>query len=576
MMMQRKKRMACMFIVIFGMITLCMSFAEDVYAESEPKVLVIYSSKEKEIDENQRTLDMLLGHFTTDITFKHSEEVQEKDLKNVTHLFYYGQIAEKLPPTFVELFDQYTGYFVALGYNSEQLGDKFSFIEPQHEVVVDQIVMTNNKEKSIAIAGENSVDINVVDGEVLISGREKGTNREVPIGVKKGKNIYITFDNIAVPKSYIIGEVFYEVFQKEHTSNNLGFIRLEDIHPLVNPQHVQDITDRLYEKNIPFMMAVIPVYTNPDTGKKHHFSDSPKLLKVLKEAQKKGGSIVLHGYTHQFRDSETGEGFEFWDVEHNTPIYAEAHKHFELKEEADFQSASDYEAYMNKLIKFESDYIHSKITKGVQELTNLGLYPLAFEAPHYTMSQNGYRLLSEHFSTYVGQVQLSDQDWEIMSTTPYVSKPTFLHGMELIPETLGYVRPDDQDAVKNIMKKSQEIQSFEDGLLGVFYHPYLGISRFEELLGELEKLPNVSWIDLKQMDTWVKVDNVFIHSKDGEVVTEISRSGLLLSSIDYPMYHLQRFIDVVVWGIAVVGTIAVLIFIGFTLYQSTRRMKIEG
>ena len=25
-------------------------------------------------------------------------------------------------------------------------------------------------------------------------------------------------------------------------------------------------------------------------------------------------AIIMHGYTHQFYDSETGEGFEFWDV----------------------------------------------------------------------------------------------------------------------------------------------------------------------------------------------------------------------------------------------------------------------
>ena len=30
--------------------------------------------------------------------------------------------------------------------------------------------------------------------------------------------------------------------------------------------------------------------------------------------QDDGAAIIMHGYTHQFYDSETGEGFEFWDV----------------------------------------------------------------------------------------------------------------------------------------------------------------------------------------------------------------------------------------------------------------------
>ena len=33
------------------------------------------------------------------------------------------------------------------------------------------------------------------------------------------------------------------------------------------------------------MLAVIPVYTNPETGKQYHFGDSPKLLKVLKRCR---------------------------------------------------------------------------------------------------------------------------------------------------------------------------------------------------------------------------------------------------------------------------------------------------
>ena len=89
---------------------------------------------------------------------------------------------------------------------------------------------------------------------------------------------------------------------------------------------------------------------------------------------------------------------------------------------------------------YEKEYIETKITSGIHELVKYGLYPLAFEAPHYTMSQNGYKILSEHFSTYVGQVQLSDKDWEIMDTALYSTSPTFFNGMQLLPETMGYVR----------------------------------------------------------------------------------------------------------------------------------------
>ncbi len=125
--------------------------------------------------------------------------------------------------------------------------------------------------------------------------------------------------------SIYLSEMLHEVFQISHENSHPGYIRLEDIHPLVDPEMLQSIAEILNDKKIPYMIAVIPVYRNPETGEEEHFSDSPKLLKVLKYMQNHGGSIILHGYSHQYRNRETGEGFEFWDVQNNMPISCPAH-----------------------------------------------------------------------------------------------------------------------------------------------------------------------------------------------------------------------------------------------------------
>ncbi len=39
-------------------------------AAKDPKVLVIFSSQTNQVDEHQRLLDMLISHFTEDISFK--------------------------------------------------------------------------------------------------------------------------------------------------------------------------------------------------------------------------------------------------------------------------------------------------------------------------------------------------------------------------------------------------------------------------------------------------------------------------------------------------------------------------
>ena len=113
------------------------------------------------------------------------------------------------------------------------------------------------------------------------------------------------------------------------------------------------------------------------------------------------------------------------------------------KTREDFGSKDGYEEYLGKIKQFETNYIQTKINKGINELVSYGLYPVAFEAPHYTMSLNGYKVVSNYFSTYVGQVQISDKDWKIMRTSPFLTAPTFLNGMTLLPETIGYVDPND-------------------------------------------------------------------------------------------------------------------------------------
>ncbi len=93
-------------------------------------------------------------------------------------------------------------------------------------------------------------------------------------------------------------------------------------------------------------MTVIPVYKDPDTGKTVHLKDKPELVDLLRSMQDDGAAIIMHGYTHQFYDSETGEGFEFWDVKTDQPIRQPNHE--QPKSKNDFPTIDAYNAYVKK------------------------------------------------------------------------------------------------------------------------------------------------------------------------------------------------------------------------------------
>lgn len=516
---------------------------------------------------------MLISHFTTDVTFINSEDVTEEDLQGVTHLFYYGLVSSKLPKSFQTLLDSYEETFVAIGYNSEQLGNHFTFMSTKHEKKIDQLTITKDPKQTLQDLSREIIEIIIdKDVDILIEGENNKESSSYPVMIQKNNHYYYGVDTIWSDEVVLFGETLHEIFGVTHKDKHQAYIRLEDVHPLVDPKNVAEIAEVLKEKQIPYMVAVIPVYTDPETKKEYHFSDSPELLKLLKKMQNDGASIVLHGYTHQFRESETGEGFEFWDVENNTPIYAPADESFTLKKESEFKTKNDYKEYLAELENYEKQYTEEKLTKGIQELANYGLYPLAFEAPHYTMSQNGYQIASEYFSTYVGQVQLSDENWEVMDSTPYVTSPSFLNGMELLPETIGYVVPDKPESVNDMMDSAERMSQSNDTIISGFYHPYLGVDGFKELIHEMEKLPNLQWIDLKARDVSVQTDEVSIVTENGEIKADVNRGKLAFSSIGFLSYHFFEWSTLLSWALSIIGIIAVFIFIAFTfLNQSKRR-----
>ncbi|MFC4404949.1 DUF2334 domain-containing protein [Gracilibacillus xinjiangensis] len=540
--------------------------------ESNHQVLVVYSSESAELDQHQRFLDLLIGHFTSDITFMSVSEVDEDATKEKTHLFYLGTVKDRLPVSFQEILTNFNGKVIGLGHNINQLGERFNFVSTGEEAVYSKIIVSSDPENAISVLPRSVITTKISSPTEILAMVTHGEGNNYPLFIQKDHTYYYASSEMEPPLTIFLGEVLHEVFQEDHETAHPAYIRLEDVHPMVDHNKLLDIAKELKKRQIPYMVAVVPVYTNPETGKESYLSDSRELLNVLKYVQDNGGSIVMHGYTHQFRKTETGEGFEFWDVENNMPIYHEADEKVFKKTEKDFDNIADYQSYREEQLAFETTYIKQKLTRGIQELSNYGIYPLAFEAPHYTMSQNGYKVTAEHFSTYVGQVQLSDADWEIMSTSPYYTTPVFLHGMKLLPETIGFVDREDPIAINKMMEKAQKQQVLRDGMIAGFYHPYLGVEEFIELMDQMEQIPGIEWIDLKQMENTVQADHVFIQSNNGVITKEIDYFHLYANSIDLLGYKILHIMHESLWTLASAGFLSVLWFI-FYIFKMKIRQK---
>lgn len=512
---------------------------------ANPKALILYSSNDDQITSDTQILNTQVGHFTNNITIKNIKQLAEiTDKSSYTHIIYLGEKQEELSTETKEFLESFSGPLLFLGQNIEQLSNRFSFITLKNEDINSDTIEYPTRKIKNTLEEERSIKHLDTTGTILAHAL-KGKN-PYPLIVQQNNSYYVATPNLFDWMSHYIGEVLFSYFGQKPTNNKVeAYLRLEDVHPAADINQLKEIATLLKEKKIPYMITVIPVYTDPETGKTLHLKDKPELVDLLRSMQDEGAAIIMHGYTHQFYDSETGEGFEFWDVKSDQPIRQPKHEKPKTKDA--FPNIEAYNAYVKKGEEFEEKYTTEHIEKGIQELVDAKLYPVAFEAPHYTMSQKGYEILSRYFSTYVGQLQLSDITWKSMHSPAYRSTPSFLHGMKLMPETVGFIEEDKPQAIAKMKANALSVAKLSDGIIGAFYHPYLGVKPLKEVLKDLESTPNIEWIDLQKEKNEVKMKDIHITTnKDGIHVEKPTSANDIIDYIkQYGFFLILGFVIIV-------------------------------
>ena len=120
----------------------------------------------------------------------------------------------------------------------------------------------------------------------------------------------------------------------KESDKQIGLIRLEDICATCQSYHkdyfenLRIMADYLNSENIPFHIAWIPRYKNPnqnidnDPLTCNNFQLS-EMIYTLDYIHDKNGIIGLHGYTHQYGNYESGVGFEFGRYEPSSDVFRE-------------------------------------------------------------------------------------------------------------------------------------------------------------------------------------------------------------------------------------------------------------
>ena len=144
-------------------------------------------------------------------------------------------------------------------------------------------------------------------------------------------------------------------------------------------------------------------------------------------------------------------------------------------------SADDYELWDpagdRPIAGDSTDLVLSRLQHGLSECFASGIYPIAFETPHYSASGPDYRAIGRVFSLSYDRVMAAPH----LETSQFFPYPVVDHyGRHLVPEDLGYL-PENKPDPKLLLEYARSLRVVRDGIASFYFHPFLD----PQLLGQV-------------------------------------------------------------------------------------------
>ena len=279
-------------------------------------------------------------------------------------------------------------------------------------------------------------------------------------------------------------DLLFDALAPKTATRHRALARLEDVSPNDDPAEFRAMVDYFYGNAVPFSMAVIPLYKDPlgyyNGGKAEtlKWTDRPNMVTQIKYATSHGGTLILHGYTHQFGSqynpysAVSADDFEFFvahvDATTNNVIY-------------DGAVPGDSAAWAT-----------GRINSGLAALKSAGFAtPTIFEYPHYAGSSVDSRAIKKLIGTANHRGLYFGGDLGLTSPNPnhsiglfYPYTVTDVYGWTVKPENLGNYEPDAYNnhpprLSADLIVTAQKNLVIRDGVASFFYHPGYPLSELQ-------------------------------------------------------------------------------------------------
>jgi uncharacterized protein YdaL len=303
----------------------------------------------------------------------------------------------------------------------------------------------------------------------------------------------------------VICDMLHDILKTGAPVNHRALVRLEDLDAFTTTASMKQLSDYLFNLHIPFTMATIPLYTDPNgyynggVPETIHLAQATGLKSALNYALPRGGKIIVHGYTHQYdstpniQNAVSGNDYEFWFAVQNRPVDEDSEQ-----------------------------WAAGRMAEGIAEFTSNGYKVAGWGAPQYQMSPLASQAAAAEFTTSFQRAVYytatnpqigtgaANQDFSAGQFFPYIINKDY-YGERIVPENLGSIqynicKIDPFSCVayswQQLVTNAQYGLVVRDGFASFFFHPYwlepgLGVpamSDFKSLVTGIAKL-GYTWVD---------------------------------------------------------------------------------
>lgn len=501
----------------------------------------------------------LLGHFPEFQQIIGPVELYQKgDIEKCKATFYIGSYYDNtLSQDFLNDFKNTKRQAVWMGYNFWQLGSNFNSIFGYRDYEFTTLNTTDLASdgkpsffRDVRYKGEiftkynkwNDVAQTSLSAAFEVAQLKTRTNPNsstmaeikhsftgeiIPWAIKSKNHFYVTevpFSFIHESDRYLVfADLLFDFLQAEPKHNaKHALLRIEDIHPYVDMEWFDKAISILESNNITPHISIVPIFRDPyfqfsrtDTRVEIPMEDRPIFFDRMKELNNSGSVFIWHGVTHQYNDDinpfsgTSGDDYEFWDSNANTPVAEDS-----------------------------TSYILNKLDYGFSSLKKAGIAPKLWLNPHYHASALDNLMFGQIFNWTIGRGVYSDfkiggvkalkptkplgydltatdrsaNRFEFFADLEVETVPDFnqfgqiypyeiygnIYSQKIIPENLGNVQPDlnvqvvATRTVDTILEDARRNLVLRDAWASVFYHAFLIQNEYDsngvEQPHDLEKL----------------------------------------------------------------------------------------